>query len=694
MTLPDAVCWSQNQVHHALESLLLAANLVQETNSIVDAPSFSSVSEVHAWLVNAARPFGVEGQLVVVHENELAARLARERVLLVAVPSSGGAFQFLALLVEGRRCRALTADGGEVTLRTEHLADSLAALLSSERHRLDALVGDVPGAREAAAKYTRRQAARSKPFYFLRYRHDAASPFWTQFQGNGDAVRLVWLTLLSLARMAMLGVASFTLGRAALDGLVDSGRVVTWGLVMLTEVPLQYAVAVLAGRITIGVVKIIRRRTLEGAFFVPEGILRREGYGATLARLNESSVTERLSALDLFGVVAPLSLLGAAFGAFAASSFGAWFSVVAIVLLVWMALVFVSYVRLHRRMIRERIALTEDVVDKVVGHRTRTVQERPEGRHDGEDQALVLYERTSAQVDARAVWLGFSGRLSLLLAGGLLLGSFVSGQPLATLLPVALGIYLLQSALTTFGTTLVSAASWVAAWDVTASLFARGAQRERRSTLEETAVGADGSLPTALTVSKLSFAYPGKRRAILSDVDLRVPRGARILVEGPSGGGKSTFVKLVAGELKPSGGTLLVSGFDSATAAESQWRSQVASAPQFHENHVFAHTFAFNVDPRRGLEGLTGEAREICEELGLGAVLARMPAGPAQLLGETGWQLSHGERSRVFIARALLQHSPIVVFDESFAALDPETLTRALACVRRRAETLLVIGHT
>jgi ATP-binding cassette subfamily B protein len=64
------------------------------------------------------------------------------------------------------------------------------------------------------------------------------------------------------------------------------------------------------------------------------------------------------------------------------------------------------------------------------------------------------------------------------------------------------------------------------------------------------------------------------------------------------------------------------------------------------------------------------------------------------MLGETGWQLSHGERSRVFIARSLLQDAEILVFDESFGALDPETLKRAVACTRRRAKNLIVIAHT
>ena len=70
-----------------------------------------------------------------------------------------------------------------------------------------------------------------------------------------------------------------------------------------------------------------------------------------------------------------------------------------------------------------------------------------------------------------------------------------------------------------------------------------------------------------------------------------------------------------------------------------------------------------------------------------------MPAGLWQIVGETGWQLSHGERSRLYVARALLQDADVVVLDESFAALDPETLRQALPCVMERAKTLVMIAH-
>jgi ATP-binding cassette subfamily B protein len=74
-------------------------------------------------------------------------------------------------------------------------------------------------------------------------------------------------------------------------------------------------------------------------------------------------------------------------------------------------------------------------------------------------------------------------------------------------------------------------------------------------------------------------------------------------------------------------------------------------------------------------------------------LLERMPGGLSQLLGESGWQLSHGERSRVFIARALLQDPQLLILDESLGALDPETHQRVLQAVVARSRSLIIVAH-
>jgi ATP-binding cassette subfamily B protein len=87
------------------------------------------------------------------------------------------------------------------------------------------------------------------------------------------------------------------------------------------------------------------------------------------------------------------------------------------------------------------------------------------------------------------------------------------------------------------------------------------------------------------------------------------------------------------------------------------------------------------------------DAEQVCRALGLGELLAKMPSGLHQVVGETGWQLSHGERSRLFLARALLQDTDVLILDESFGALDPVNLRSCMATVLARARTVIVIAH-
>ena len=231
------------------------------------------------------------------------------------------------------------------------------------------------------------------------------------------------------------------------------------------------------------------------------------------------------------------------------------------------------------------------------------------------------------------------------------------------------------------------------AWRRTAVLFHAATRQELPGSLDQPP-STDTDL--VLEARDLDFRYSDRAQPVLRGATLEIARADRVVLEGASGGGKSTLVSLLAGVREPNGGTVLIDGLDRATLGAAEWRRRLAAAPQFHENHVLAETFAFNLflgRPTVLMPADFEEARAVCQELGLGDVLERMPAGMLQMVGETGWQLSHGERSRLYIARALLQGAELVILDESFAALDPENLKRAMECVVKRAPALLVVAH-
>ncbi len=154
-------------------------------------------------------------------------------------------------------------------------------------------------------------------------------------------------------------------------------------------------------------------------------------------------------------------------------------------------------------------------------------------------------------------------------------------------------------------------------------------------------------------VEKVTFRYRKDGAATLHPSSLTIKQGERVLLEGPSGGGKSTFASLLSGIRKPDSGLVLINGLDGYTVGAQRWRAQVAASPQFHDNHILTETLAFNLLMGRSWPPSRSdveEAQAVCHELGLDALLERMPGGLMQMVGEGGWQLSHGERSRIYIA--------------------------------------------
>jgi ATP-binding cassette subfamily B protein len=268
--------------------------------------------------------------------------------------------------------------------------------------------------------------------------------------------------------------------------------------------------------------------------------------------------------------------------------------------------------------------------------------------------------------------------------------AFVHSAPAASM-AISIGAILLayRGMQRLAGGALQLSGAWIA-WKEISQIYYAAARRE-----DPAAFANPGRSGTILEARDISFAHPG-RTEVLSHVNCAVRDGDWILLEGASGGGKSTLASLFAGMREPSSGLLAAGGFDRGTLGSRAWRAVVAAAPQYHENHVFSGTVAFNLLMGRAwpptYEDLE-EAAAVCADLGLDDLLRRMPGGMNQMIGETGWQLSQGERSRLFLARALLQKSRLTILDETLAALDPENLCQALECALRRSNALMAVAH-
>ena len=319
-----------------------------------------------------------------------------------------------------------------------------------------------------------------------------------------------------------------------------------------------------------------------------------------------------------------------------------------------------------------------------------------------EDRALEDYLRLSRDLDLAAVVLQVVAPRGWFLIGllGLAPAFLYSGRSGTSLAVGVGGVLLAYRGFRDLAEGLDHLAGAAIAWGRLQTLWRAAARREPighpcNAAAPPATIRAKGGSPV-LEARDLIFRYPDRAEPVLRGVDLRIGIGDRLLLEGTSGGGKSTLASLISGSRVPDSGLLLLEGLDRATLGAAGWRRRVVLAPQFHDNHVLIGTFAFNALMGRGWPPRPAdleEAEALCRDLDLGPLLDRMPAGVNQMVGEIGWQLSHGEKSRLYIARALLQGADILILDESLAALDPQTLRRTLAFVMEKAPTVLVIAH-
>ena len=201
------------------------------------------------------------------------------------------------------------------------------------------------------------------------------------------------------------------------------------------------------------------------------------------------------------------------------------------------------------------------------------------------------------------------------------------------------------------------------------------------------------SLEGRMELRGVCFKYGGPEAPnILTNVNLNVSPGRMIAFVGRSGCGKTTLIKLIAGLLEPTEGTIFFDNVDLKTLNYRDVRRHIGMVLQ--ENHMFNETIARNIafgDPEPDLERVLAAAQTAAAH----DFIMRLPLGYETKIGESGLSLSGGQKQRVAIARAIYNNPPILIFDEATSALDTESeraiqdnLGRLMA-----GRTTIVIAH-
>jgi ATP-binding cassette subfamily B protein RaxB len=193
-----------------------------------------------------------------------------------------------------------------------------------------------------------------------------------------------------------------------------------------------------------------------------------------------------------------------------------------------------------------------------------------------------------------------------------------------------------------------------------------------------------------IELRNLCFRYAETEPFVLENVNLVIEPGQFVTIMGPSGGGKTTLVKIMLGLIEPTGGEILIDGIPLATIGARPYREHVAAVMQ--EDQLLSGSIADNIcffdsafDHDRMVE---------CARLaGVHDEIIAMPMTYNSLIGDMGSSLSGGQKQRVLLARALYRQPKILFLDEGTAHLDVDNEKRINESLRRLPMTRISVAH-
>lgn len=166
----------------------------------------------------------------------------------------------------------------------------------------------------------------------------------------------------------------------------------------------------------------------------------------------------------------------------------------------------------------------------------------------------------------------------------------------------------------------------------------------------------------------VQFGYEDAEQLTLRDINLKVRKNGKYLIVGPSGGGKSTLLKLFRKYFIPTSGTITIDGHELRDIKREQYYKLVANIEQ--QVFIFEDTVKNNITLYK--EYTEKEISDAIEAAGLTDFVRGLPEGMDTMIYDNGKNISGGECSRIVIARALLSKASILFMDEAFASLDME----------------------
>jgi ATP-binding cassette subfamily B protein len=189
----------------------------------------------------------------------------------------------------------------------------------------------------------------------------------------------------------------------------------------------------------------------------------------------------------------------------------------------------------------------------------------------------------------------------------------------------------------------------------------------------------------------VSFGYDGVRQ-VIRGVSFEIEPGEMIGLVGPSGGGKTTLINLIARFFDVTGGSITIDGVDLRDLDSGYYREQLGMVLQ--DPYLFHGTVAENI--RYGLpDASEAQIVEAAKAANAHDFVCRLDHGYDTLVGERGHTLSGGERQRISIARAILRDPKLLILDEATSSVDTETERKIQEALNRltAGRTVIAIAH-
>ena len=189
----------------------------------------------------------------------------------------------------------------------------------------------------------------------------------------------------------------------------------------------------------------------------------------------------------------------------------------------------------------------------------------------------------------------------------------------------------------------------------------------------------------------VTYKYEKHGSKVLTNLNFKIKKGARIGIIGSTGSGKSTLVDLLVGLLTPTSGKILIDDIQLTQEYLQSWREKISYVSQ--DIYLLDNTFFINVAFGENKESIDEERVQwACKKAQISNFIDDCADGYKTLIGENGVYLSGGQKQRIAIARALYKNSSILVFDEATSALDNKTEKSIVAAINNLDSEITTIS--